>query len=187
MFWNPLSAISWMRMLFLIEFFFERKSYNLMSVEGYYEGEREFRHLLNWDAKFLGCFFSLHVPHLFWTNFLWVFLQTLFHSFYIGNCCLLKWSWGVCKNSSWLNQVFIINNIPQNDNSKWVFCWKDWWFRAFFFSFWSDGEKLESPLIGSLDLMETYSYIKHIAYKVKVKGLLKFTSKMNVFIVSRWI
>lgn len=36
-----------------------------MSVEGYYEGEREFRHLLNWDAEFLGCFFSLHVPHLF--------------------------------------------------------------------------------------------------------------------------
>ena len=46
---------------------------------------------------------------------------------------------------------------------------------GFFFSFWSDGEKLESPLIGSLDLMETYSYIKHIAYEVKVTGPLKFT------------
>ena len=28
-----------------------------MSVEGYYEGEREFRHLLNWVAEFLGCVF----------------------------------------------------------------------------------------------------------------------------------
>ena len=86
-------------MLFLIEFFFERKSYNLMSVEGYYEGEREFRHLLTWDAEFLGCFF-LCMYLIYFEPILWDFLQTLFQSFYIGNCCLLKWSWGVCKNSS---------------------------------------------------------------------------------------
>ena len=89
-----------MRMLFLIEFFFERKSYNLMSVEGYYEGEREFRHLLNWVAEFLGCVFFFAYTSFILNQFFVGFLQTLFHSFYIGNCCLLKWSWGVCKNSS---------------------------------------------------------------------------------------
>lgn len=48
-----------------------------MSVEGYYEGEREFRHLLTWDAEFLGCFF-LCMYLIYFEPILWVFCKHYF-------------------------------------------------------------------------------------------------------------
>lgn len=51
-----------------------------MSVEGYYEGEREFRHLLNWDAEFLGCFF-LCMYLIYFEPILWGFFANIISFF----------------------------------------------------------------------------------------------------------